>query len=125
MFWRMGVDLEIVYSDRNIIASLIYSDPEKSPRMLFCVYGPPRRAKRKKIWAKVEDLTKSFLGPWAVMGDFNSIKGSKEKKGRWHVGESPVNNIRDFINNTGAIDLDFIGPSFTWSNRREGFANIR
>nr|POE56987.1 hypothetical protein CFP56_45518 [Quercus suber] len=27
--------------------------------------------------------------------------------------------------NTGAIDLGFIGPSFTWSNRREGLANIK
>lgn len=27
--------------------------------------------------------------------------------------------------NSGAIDLGFIGPSFTWSNRREGLANIR
>nr|POE54654.1 hypothetical protein CFP56_47295 [Quercus suber] len=125
LFWRMGVDLEIVYSDSNVIASLIYSDPDRSPWMLFCVYGPPRRAKRKKIWAKVEELAKSFSGPWAVMGDFNSIKGSKEKKGGRHVGESSVNSLRDFINNTGAIDLDFIGPSFTWSNRCEGLANIR
>ena len=125
LFWRMGVDLEIVYLDSNLIASLIYSDPERSPWILFCVYGPPRRAKRKKIWAKVEDLAKSFSGPWAVMGDFNSIKGSKEKKGGQHVGESSINSLRDFINNTGAIDLDFIGPSFTWSNRREGLANIR
>ena len=27
--------------------------------------------------------------------------------------------------NSGAIDLGFIGPSFTWSNRRVGPANIR
>ena len=27
--------------------------------------------------------------------------------------------------NSSAIDLGFIGPSFTWSNRREGLANIR
>ena len=73
----------------------------------------------------IEDLAKSFSEPWAVMDDFNSIKGSKEKKGGRHVGESSVNSLRDFINNTGAIDLDFIGPSFTWSNRREGLLNIR
>ena len=27
--------------------------------------------------------------------------------------------------NSSAIDLGFIGPSFTWSNKREGLANIR
>ena len=29
------------------------------------------------------------------------------------------------MSNTGAINLGFTGPSFTWSNRREGLANIK
>ena len=29
------------------------------------------------------------------------------------------------MNNTGAIDLGFSGPAFTWTNRREGLANIK
>ena len=62
LFWRMAVDLEIVYSDSNVIASLIYSDPERSPWMLFCVYGPPRRAKRKKFWAKLKTWQDLFQG---------------------------------------------------------------
>jgi len=28
------------------------------------------------------------------------------------------------MSNIGAIDIGFTGPSFTWSNRREGLANI-
>ena len=54
LFWRMGVDLEIVYSDSNVIASLIYYDPERSPWMLFCVYGPPKRAKGKKFGQRLK-----------------------------------------------------------------------
>ena len=28
LFWRLGVDLEVFYSDiKNLIAALIYSDP--------------------------------------------------------------------------------------------------
>ena len=50
LFWRMGVDLDVVFSDKNMIVALVYSDPP---------------------------------------------------------------------------DLGFIGPSFTWSNKREGLANIR
>ena len=54
LFWRMAVDLEIVYSDSNVIASLIYYDPERSPWMLFCVYGPPKRAKGKKFGQRLK-----------------------------------------------------------------------
>ena len=80
LFWRMGVDLEVVFSDGNVIAALIYLDPVRSPWLLFCIYGPPRRAKRKRFWVKLEEMVKAFSGPWAVFGDFNSTKESGEKK---------------------------------------------
>lgn len=60
-----------------------------------------------------------------MIGDFNCIKWAKEKCGGRVVVESSVNCLRDFMMNTDAIDLGFIGPSFTWSNRREGLANIK
>ena len=41
LFWRMGVDLEVVFSDDNVIVALIYSDPVRSPWLLFFIYGPP------------------------------------------------------------------------------------
>ena len=31
IFWKAGMDLEMVYSDKNVIASLVYSDPPSSP----------------------------------------------------------------------------------------------
>nr|POE75985.1 hypothetical protein CFP56_23447 [Quercus suber] len=72
LFWSLGVELEVVYSDKNVISALVYSDPPQYAMDAFC-----------------------YL--WAL----------------------------DFMTNTGAIDLGFNGPSFTWSNRREGLANIK
>lgn len=48
-----------------------------------------------------------------MIGDFNCIKWAKEKCGGRVVVESSVNCLRDFMMNTDAIDLGFIGPSFT------------
>ena len=121
----MGVDLEVVFSDDNVIAALIYSDPVRSPWLLFCIYGPPQRAKRKRFLVKHEEMVKAFSGPWAVVGGFNGIKESGKKKGGSNVSGSSVNDLRSFMNNTGAIDLGFFGPTFTWTNRREGLANIK
>lgn len=59
------------------------------------------------------------------MGDFNCIKGSNEQRGAHCVTEGSVNSLKNFINNTGAIDLGFNGPSFTWSNKREGLVKIK
>ncbi|XP_023915429.1 uncharacterized protein LOC112026997 [Quercus suber] len=122
---RKGVDLEVVYSDKNMFAVLVFSDPPESSWILFAIYRPYRRAKRKVFWEMLGNMVNSFSGPWAVIRDLNCIKRSDEKCGGRVVSECSVNCLKDFMSNTGAIDLGFNGPSFTWSNRREGLANIK
>ena len=48
----------------------------------------------------------------------------KKSGGRSTSGSSD-NYLKYFMSNTGAIGLGFTKPSFTWSNRREGLANIK
>ena len=49
ILWRHGMELEVVYSSRYVIATLIYSNPPRTPWLFFFVYGPPSRAKRKQF----------------------------------------------------------------------------
>uniref|UniRef100_A0A7N2L3I4 Reverse transcriptase n=1 Tax=Quercus lobata TaxID=97700 RepID=A0A7N2L3I4_QUELO len=125
LFWSLGVELEVMYSDKNMITALVYSDPPNSPWLLFAIYGPCRRNKRIMFWEMLENMVLSFSGPWIVIGDLNCIKRVDEKRGGRSSLESSINCLRDFMANTGAIDLGFNGPSFTWSNRCEGLANIK
>ena len=73
----------------------------------------------------LENMVSSFSGPWVVIGDLNCIKQSKEKHGGCVVAKSSISHLRDFMSNTGTIDLGFTSPSFTWSNKKEGLANIK
>ena len=125
LFWRLGVDLEVVYSDLNLIAAIVYSDPPNSPWLLFAVYGPCKSSKKRNFWRMIENMVLSFSGPWVIIGDLNCIKRMDEKKGGRSTSGSSDNCLKDFMSNIGAIDLGFTGPSFTWSNRREGLANIK
>ena len=70
-------------------------------------------------------MVSSFSGPWVVIGDLNCIKQAKEKHGGCVVAKSSISHLRDFMSNTGTIDLGFTSPSFTWSNKKEGLANIK
>ena len=63
IFWKDGVDLEIVYSDKNVIASLVYSDPPSSPWLFLLIYGPPYVNGRARFWKCLEDLVSAFEGP--------------------------------------------------------------
>ena len=77
------------------------------------------------FWRMIENMVLSFSGPWVITGDLNCIKRIGEKRGDRSISGSSVNCLKDFMSNTGAIDLDFTRPSFTWSNRHERLANIK
>ncbi len=125
IFWKAGVEMKEVYSDRFVIALLIYSDPPDAAWLLIAVHGPPYLALRKKFWSLMENIIGSFSGLWLMIGDLNSISGNSEKKGGSQKGESLFRSFCNFVHNVGTIDLGFSGSKFTWSNRRVGLANIR
>uniref|UniRef100_A0A2N9HDP5 Ribonucleotide reductase large subunit domain-containing protein n=1 Tax=Fagus sylvatica TaxID=28930 RepID=A0A2N9HDP5_FAGSY len=107
------------------VIALVYSDPHESPWLLILVYGPPYLAKRRKFWELMENLILSFSGLWLLIGDLNSTMHNSEKSGGSQKGDCSSNSFRSFVNNVGAVDLDFSGPCFTWSNRKVGWANVR
>ena len=87
LVWRKGVELEIIFADRNVIAPLVYSYPPSSPRLLFAVYGPSSVNGRAKFWGLMEGMVNSFAGPWFAIGDFNCLINNAEKRVGRQVGE--------------------------------------
>lgn len=80
LMWRNEVDLEVVFSNKNVIVALIHPKPPNDPWMLFAIYDPPSRVKRKHFWELMQNMVNSFSGPWVIVGDSNCIKGRGEKK---------------------------------------------
>lgn len=68
---------------------------------------------------KLKDINNIFNGPWTILGDFNSIMTTEEKKGGIpHV----ISKTIDFINcmdDCGMTDLRFTRNPFTWCNGRK------
>ena len=89
------------------------------------IYGPPHINGRARFWKCLEELVSAFAGPWLVMGDFNYVDSNLDKRGGRYLGEASTRSFSNFVHATGAIDLGFIGSRFTWSNKREGLANIK
>ena len=128
LIWRKGVELEVIFADRNVIAPLVYSSPPPlppSPWLLFAVYGPSSVNGRAKFWGLMEGMVNSFAGPWLAIGDFNCLINSAEKRVGRQVGEGSTRSFKNFGLGTEAINLGFCGSKFTWSNKRAGFANVK
>lgn len=66
LFWRLGVDLEVVFSDKNMIVALVYSDPPKTPCLLFAIYGPYQRSKKKNFWSLLNSMVAAFSADMAI-----------------------------------------------------------
>lgn len=41
------------------------------PSFLTAVYGSPHMARRQQLWDNIANLAGSFVGAWALIGDFN------------------------------------------------------
>ncbi|CAN1120799.1 hypothetical protein LINPERHAP2_LOCUS413 [Linum perenne] len=51
---------------------------------------------------------------WAIMGDFNPMVESSEKRGGAKFNQSPAADFRDCIRDCSLIDTGIVGPRFTW-----------
>uniref|UniRef100_A0A2N9FSP0 CCHC-type domain-containing protein n=1 Tax=Fagus sylvatica TaxID=28930 RepID=A0A2N9FSP0_FAGSY len=125
LFWKLGVELEVVFSNKNCIAALVYSDPPDNPWLMIGVHGPPYLAMRRKFWRLMEEIIDSFSRLWMLIGDINSIVTSSEKRGGISNVGGSSKYFTNFVDHVGAIDLGFSGSKYTWSNKRSGWANIR
>jgi exonuclease III len=123
MLWSSSVQVEVLEFDSHMI-SLAISDG-LCEWTLVGFYGPPYKAKRRAAWTNLHAYLDSVDGPWTCIGDFNVVIDGSEKEGG-HVGSSSSPNfLKDLLFDLGAVDLGFVGNSFTWSNRRWGRGSIR
>jgi hypothetical protein len=63
--------------------------------------------------------------PWICAGDFNEVLYQHEQLGGNPRNEGQMSAFRECLMDCGLTDLGYKGYSFTWSNRREGDANVQ
>lgn len=61
---------------------------------------------------------------WVLIRDLNEFISVDEKQGGRSIWRKCL-FLKQFIENTGGIDLGFIGKKHTWENNQEGFACIK
>lgn len=123
--WDDSIDLKVVLSTNNLINCMISRKELPEPWQLSLVYGPTCPQFRPAFLELLHDVGSSFPGDWAMMGDFNMLLSSDDKRGGRPVAGPSRNPFRFFVDNFDLIDLGFIGFPFTWSNKRAGSALVQ
>lgn len=70
------------------------------------------------------DLAKQIQKPWILIGDLNIILDPGEKQGGNNSSSRSKAFVTQVIDSLGLQDAGYEGSPFTWSNNRNGDANI-
>ncbi|KAG6627511.1 hypothetical protein CIPAW_15G134000 [Carya illinoinensis] len=119
------MDIEPVNVNTNAISILVYSDRTNHHWLPTFVYAPAQWKHKTKFWTHIESTHQSFPGPWLYIGDCNDLLNQTDKVGGRPVTSTSIGGLKSLMDSYGLIDIGFSGPTFTWTNNRQGKAMIR
>lgn len=116
LLWDQQVNLQIITKTRFYFQAQVH-EPDNTSWVLVCIYSNSAHALNATIWNNIREIVRTNEKV-CVISDFNAIIGESEK-----VGGNPNLNknnryFRDFLFDTGLLDLGFKGPAYTWTNRQ-------
>ncbi|KAA3484076.1 reverse transcriptase [Gossypium australe] len=112
------------FSSSHIDVEIQDSDCD-APWRLTGFYGNPIEQERRGSWNLLRQLSGDLNVPWVVVGDFNEIKSSFEKRGGRLRSERQMMDFCMALEECNLIDLGFLGHWFTWERGRFKATNIR
>ncbi|VFQ84297.1 unnamed protein product [Cuscuta campestris] len=81
-------------------------------------YGNPRRDGRQASWDLLQSLKHKSQLPWVVVGDFNDLCATREKKGGNPHPHALISGFNTILSDCGLFDLGMRGYPFTWERGR-------
>jgi exonuclease III len=79
VYWMSHIGCVITNYSHNHI-DMTVNDPIRGAWRLTGFYGYPKGSRRRDSWNFLRQLSRSSTLPWCVIGDFNDILSSDEKK---------------------------------------------
>lgn len=121
LLWDDSVTIQILQHSPNYIHTVICYN--QGGVLFHCtfVYGQPIFQQRRSLWSKLAGFQLGRDFPRCSIGDYNEMLVHSDKCGIRPFDQSRAVLFRDFLNNTGLMDLELEGCWFTRaSNPRNG-----
>nr|GEZ16735.1 RNA-directed DNA polymerase, eukaryota [Tanacetum cinerariifolium] len=89
--------------------------PTNSKLLIISIYAPQSRIYKHLLWGYISLLVTRWQGDSLVLGDFNEVMSEAERR-RSIFNIYGAADFNEFISNSGLIDIQLEGYSFTWSH---------
>ena len=123
LLWTHHVQVSILKNHWQFIHARIHVIREGRDFFLTSVYASPSRSIRSVLWSELFQLAQGISKPWAVMGDFNVVLTTSERRTSTGILRCGCPAFEQFVDSCSLIDLGFSGPKFTW-RRGLSFARL-
>ena len=125
LWWRRGVALDIWQVKSNYIHAVFRAHADNIAWSFFGVYAPTQYFEKVQFWEEMKVKLSRLKRPWIIMGDLNVLLDSSEKQGgtvpRWRK----CRILRNFLAQSGGVDLGSSGGFYTWNNGRDHVNLVR
>ncbi|GMI90334.1 hypothetical protein HRI_002702700 [Hibiscus trionum] len=121
--WKPDIDVTLLSFSGSHIDAIIREDDAQWRFTGF--YGNPVEHRRSESWSLLRQLESQQNLSWLVVGDFNEITFSFEKKGGRLRNERNMAGFREVLEDFNLSDLGFNGVWYTWERGRLPENNVR
>lgn len=90
----------------------------KEEFQLTIVYGYNQLSARQTLWDGLKGVSSSMLDPWLVIGDFNNILSTDDRRGGQPVSAHEFQAFQECIDQCMLSQMRWVGDHFTWCNRQ-------
>ncbi|GJZ64388.1 RNA-directed DNA polymerase, eukaryota [Tanacetum coccineum] len=89
--------------------------PSNSKILFVVIYAPQQASCKRVLWDYVSSLLGRWNGEAIIMGDFNKVRSSDERRGSC-FNPSSARRFDQLISTSGLVDVKLEGYTFTWSH---------
>jgi endonuclease/exonuclease/phosphatase family metal-dependent hydrolase len=89
------------------------------------VYGEPKSSERHHMWTTIRRIKPNADEPWLMIGDFNETKWQHKHFSETKRSEKRMADFRKLLNYCCLHDISFVGPPWTYDNKRKDKMNVK
>ena len=120
LFWISKITIQVLSSSMSHINGVNDEGGTSTKWHMTGFYGNLETSRRVESWQLLTSLFGVSPLPWLIIRDFNEIRRNSENEGGASRPKQQMARFNNVINSCGLIEVDFIGPKFTWIYQRSG-----
>jgi len=120
VLWNEGnIHASVLIKEQRAIDMLVHDSKRSLNSVISGIYALAQSREKDGFLGHLVELNNVIDIPWCLVGDFNELANTNEKKGGQVMSNSKYHRLNNFLSAIDAESVQVNGNLFTWKKRRE------